>query len=222
MSGHSLVEILVSLLPVFVFLVALVFLDSYKLLPLRSILLSILIGALVAAVAYGVNHFLFQLNVISPRSFSLYVTPVVEELLKSIYLIYLIRRKRIGFMVDGAIHGFAIGAGFSLVENLYYLQTLASQNILLWIIRGFGTAIMHGGVTAIVGIATSEFSNRLDRFRYTAVAPGLFAAILIHALYNFFLLPPVVSTLILMIALPILIVFIFQRSEKTTRSWLGA
>jgi protease PrsW len=219
---HSSIEIIVSLLPVFVFLMALVFLDSYKLLTLRSILLSILIGAIVAVGAYGVNRVLYHFNFITPRNYSLYITPLVEEVLKSLYLLFLIRKKRIGFMVDGAIHGFAIGAGFSLIENMYYLQTLPSQNILLWIIRGFGTAIMHGGVTAIVGIVSSELSNRVERFRFTVALPGLVIAVFIHALYNFFILPPVVSTLVLMMALPFLIVFIFQKSEKATRGWLGA
>lgn len=57
--------------------------------------------------------------------YSRYGAPVVEEVLKSIYLVYLIKSKRIGFMVDSAIFGFAIGAGFAFVENIYYLQSVS-------------------------------------------------------------------------------------------------
>ena len=213
-SLHSPLEIAVSLLPVFVFLAALIFLDTFKLLRLRSVLISILFGMAGAVCAHLVS-------LIPAQNYHL-LAPVVEESLKALYLIYLIKEKRIGFMVDGAIHGFAIGAGFSLVENLLYLDTLTSQNILLWVIRGFGTAMMHGGVTAIAGIITYHLSSRLKSFRFTVVVPGLFAAMILHAIYNLFILPPVVSTVILMVALPVLIMIIFQKSEESTRAWLGA
>ena len=45
-------RIAASVLPVFFFLTALVFIDSYKLVRLRTILVSILTGAAVAAVCY--------------------------------------------------------------------------------------------------------------------------------------------------------------------------
>lgn len=213
-TAHSPGEIAVSLLPVFVFLTALIFLDTFKLIPLRFVLISILSGMLAAACARLVS-------LIPAENYRL-LAPLVEETLKSLYLIYLIWRKRIGFMVDGAIHGFAIGAGFSLIENLVYLEALPSQNILLWVIRGFGTAMMHGGCTAIFGIISQQLSSRTKTVRFSAFVPGLILVIILHSTYNLFILPPVYSTVVLMIAIPLLIMLIFQKSEKSTRAWLGA
>ena len=41
-----------------------------------------------------------------------------------------------------------------MVENLHYARLAADAGLGTWIVRGFGTALMHGGVTAIYTIAT--------------------------------------------------------------------
>ena len=55
------------------------------------------------------------------------VAPVIEELLKALVIVLLVRANRIGFLVDAAILGFAVGTGFALVENLYFLHLLARR-----------------------------------------------------------------------------------------------
>lgn len=91
------------------------------------------------------------------------VAPVIEELLKGALIIVLIRGGRVGFLVDATIQGFAIGAGFALVENLYYLGALPDSSLGLWLIRGFGTAIMHGGTTAIFAIFSKGLTQSLSK-----------------------------------------------------------
>ncbi|HLY24939.1 MAG TPA: PrsW family glutamic-type intramembrane protease, partial [Aggregatilineales bacterium] len=49
--------------------------------------------------------------------------PIVEEILKSLVLIYLVFQPRFRYIVDGAVYGFATGIGFSVTENLFYLTT---------------------------------------------------------------------------------------------------
>jgi RsiW-degrading membrane proteinase PrsW (M82 family) len=217
----NLVKIFVSLLPVFLFLAALVFLDSYKLVKLRAILLTLLAGAIVAAVCFLINSWALRRFALEMAVYSRYLAPVIEETCKAVYLVYLVRSKKIGFMVDAAIHGFAIGAGFAFVENIYYWQALPSANMFLWIIRGFGTAIMHGGTTAVLGIVAKGLSERHASDHIRFFLPGLGLAVLIHSFFNHFLLPPVLSTVSLLIALPLIIVVVFAQSERSTRHWLG-
>jgi hypothetical protein len=52
--------------------------------------------------------------------------------------------------------------------------------------------------------------------------PGALAAFAIHSAYNHFVLPPVVATLLLIAALPPLVLFVFERSERATREWVGS
>ena len=149
----------------------------------------------------------------------------------------MISKKKIGFMVDAVIYGFAIGAGFAFIENIYYLNVVESSNIFLWIIRGFGTAVMHGGTTAIFAILTKNLYDRSDKFKFMSYLPaliyailyhslflifmpGLFSAIVIHSLFNHLLLPAVAITVLQLFLLPALIMFVFHRNEMALRNWL--
>ena len=217
----SIVSLSISLLPVIVFLVALIFLDSFKLVTLRSVLTAILVGSVIAFACLWINTWLMGAISIDIRSYSRYVAPAIEEMLKAAYLVYLIRRRRVGFMVDASILGFAVGAGFAINENIYYFRSVSDPNPLLWILRGFGTAIMHGGVTASGGILTKYFSDRLGSANGLVFVPGLLLAIVIHSLYNHFFVSPELSTVLLLIALPLLIRAVFRISESGTRRWLG-
>ncbi|MCZ6766647.1 MAG: PrsW family glutamic-type intramembrane protease [bacterium] len=219
--AESPLRLTVSLLPVIVFLGVLIFIDSFKLVRFRNILYSILTGCIVAFGCLWINSFLMRLLNTSSMTFNQNIAPTVEEIMKGILLVVLIRKKRIGFMVDASIHGFAIGAGFSIVENIYYFNVHPDPNFLVWIIRGFGTALMHGGVTAIMGIVSKQFSDRFPNGSLLVFLPGLIVAATIHTLYNHFFVTPILSTFGLLIVLPLMVVVVFRSSEKATRNWLG-
>jgi RsiW-degrading membrane proteinase PrsW (M82 family) len=212
----------VSVLPVFLFLGALVLIDSYKLLSPRAVLLSVTAGAGAALASYAVNVWLRpELGMALPQ-YATYVAPVVEESLKAVYVAYLLWRSRVGFVVDAGICGFAIGTGFAFLENLYYVNVHDTATVWTWIVRGFGTAVMHGGATAILAMVTRTLHNRLSRFRPHLLLPGLIVAIVLHALYNSFLLQPLLATALIMLVFPYLAMAVFQQSERDTRAWLGA
>jgi RsiW-degrading membrane proteinase PrsW (M82 family) len=216
----SFVNLTVSVLPVLAFLATLVFLDSYKLVRFRVVALALGAGCLAGGVSYVLNNVVQAAVGVDEILYPRYSVPVVEELVKSMYLIYLIRTKRVGFMVDAAILGFAIGAGFAVVENAYYVERLQESNLLVWIIRGFGTAIMHGGATAILGIIYKNVSDRTASSTAAAFVPGFVIAVLLHSFYNHFFFGPVVTTFLIILLLPALLIVIFQRSEFRLRQWL--
>ena len=212
----------VSILPVFLFLGALVLIDSYKLVALRAILLSVAAGTVAALASYGVSVWLRPTLGLDQVQYSLYAAPVVEEALKATFVIYLLQRNKVGFVVDAAIHGFAIGTGFAFLENLYYVQVTAGATPWAWIVRGFGTAIMHGGATSIVAMVSRTLHNRFDAFRLYLLLPGLGVAVVLHSLYNHFLLNPILATALIVLVLPYLSIAVFQHSERETKAWLGA
>jgi RsiW-degrading membrane proteinase PrsW (M82 family) len=211
----------VSLAPVFLFLMALIFLDSFKLISWRCVLQAIGVGAAAAVISMLINDLLLNQFAIKAQIFRRYDAPLVEELVKALYLVFLFRRGRVGFLVDAAIYGFAIGAGFALVENAYYLNALQTPHFLVWLVRGFGTAVLHGTTMVIFAVITKVITDRgtlRGGFRYL---PGFAAAVLVHSLFNHFILSPMLSTLLIMVTLPLLIVLVFSRSERATRNWLG-
>lgn len=220
MSGVFLLKILVSFLPVLAFLSGLIYLDSFKLVKVSAVLRAIGAGGAAALAAMVINGWvLFEL--LQDRTvLSLYAAPVMEEILKALYLVYLLRSHRIGFLVDAAIFGFGIGTGFSLVENVYYLSSRPGADLYLWVIRGFGTALMHGAATAIVAITAKALVDR-GKSLTIALLPGLAASALLHSLFNHFFISPSLTTVAILILLPAVMVFVFSQSERSTRQWLG-
>ncbi len=215
----TIVKIFICLFPVLLFLFVLIILDSYKLLKLKSILQTLLIGCLVAFLCYLINRILFNLSE-HPANITYYFAPLIEEFLKAFFPIYLIKTKKIGFLVDAAIYGFAIGAGFAFVENIYYLHYLLDNNLFIWIIRGFGTAIMHGGTTAIFTMMTVYLIERNDSEKLVFFLPGYLIAFLLHSFFNHFYFPPMITTITQLLLLPILMMVIFSRSEKGLQNWM--
>lgn len=214
-------KLFAAVLPVCLFLFALVYLDSYELVSLPRILELIAAGAGMAAGAWILQGAFFHA---SPSAHALVTqlrAPLLEESLKAAPIVVLLARKRIGFLVDAAICGFAVGTGFALVENVYYLLHVAHAPIVLWLIRGFGTAMMHGGATAIFAILANASSTRFGFRRIDRLLPGLAFAVLIHGAFNHFLTAPVMTTAIVLLALPSLMILVFIRSEQSLQKWLS-
>ena len=221
MSTHFLVSALVAILPVLCFLATLLYLDGYKLVKLRDVVAVVLAGMVTAGASLLVNALAFEALAIDFTSFTRYVGPLTEELLKGFVIVALIRLHRIGFLVDAAILGFAVGAGFALVENLYYLKYVADAGMGTWVMRGFGTAIMHGGATAIfavMGLAIVEWAGRA---KLQSFLPGLAIAIVLHSAFNHLNHSPKNAMLAVVVALPPLFYAVFRRSEQSVGDWLG-
>jgi len=221
MPTDILVAAAVGLLPVLSFLAALLYLDSYKLVKLRAIVTVVACGALVAGASYLANGYALNLVRIDLASFSRYVAPVTEELLKGLVIVALIRGHRIGFLVDAAIFGFAVGTGFATVENLYFLHLVPNAGVSTWIVRGLGTAMMHGGATAIFAVMGLALLEQTPAATVRALLPGFGLAVVLHSAFNHLLVFPEIATLTILLVLPPLLYLVFQRSEKAVGAWLG-
>ena len=214
-------DALVGLLPVLLFLLVLVWLDSYKLVPVRLVVAIVVCGVAVALGCYYLNGWLIGRTGLDLAGYARYVAPVVEEVAKALVVVALVRGHRIGFLVDAAILGFAVGTGFALVENLQYQRLAPDASLATWIVRGFGTAVMHGGVTAIFAMMSLVFTERAERAGYLAFLPALALAIVLHGAYNLLVARPLLATLAVSVVLPALMALVFQRSERALGRWLG-
>jgi len=214
-------HVLVGLSPVLGFLAALVFLDSYKLVAMRTVVLVVLAGVAAAVVCYFTNGWLLERLGLDLATYSRYAGPVVEEIAKGLVIVALLRANRIGFLVDAAILGFAVGAGFAIVENLQYQRLVPDAGLPTWIVRGFGTAVMHGGVTATFAMMSLAMLERAGRAAASAFVPGLALAIVLHSAYNHLAAVPLVATLAVLAVVPLTMWLVFERSERSVGDWLG-
>ena len=220
MSIDLITHALLGLLPVICFLTGLVYLDSYKLVSIRWVIGAIIAGGLIVGLSYLSHTWLLEFLDIDFTSYTRYVSPFIEETLKAIVILLLIRLNRIGFLVDAAIFGFAVGAGFAVIENMYFLRILPDTSTGVWIVRGFGTAIMHGGTTAIFAVAGRALISQKKYLGVIAFLPGLLIASVTHSVFNHFFFSPVLTTLGQLVVLPLLMSAVFQQSEKSVEEWL--
>jgi len=215
----DLLKLLFGLVPVVVFLGVLIMYDSFKLVNFKSILKTLIYGGFSAFLCLFLNQWLMAEYNISLLLYSRYGAPLVEEMIKGMLIIYLIRSTNIGFMVDAAIFGFAIGTGFAIIENIHRFQ-YSDLNIFVWILRGLGTAVMHGATTAIFAVVSKYLVDRHLNMKVYIFLPGLILAILIHSFFNHLPIDPEFITIIQLIVLPLLFWAIFRQSEKALNRWL--
>ncbi|MFW5942599.1 MAG: PrsW family intramembrane metalloprotease [Chloroflexota bacterium] len=173
-----------SLLPIF-FLYLVHTLDLYGTGSPRTLALCLLWGAVAAPVAALLHHALVSDWQWPAAAIStLWVAPPLEELLKALVLLYLLRRGAFTYFVDGAIYGFAAGIGFAVVENLFYLALSPQLGPGAAAARVLSTNLMHASASSMVGIALGLSRFRRFSGRALFLATGLALAILFHAAFN--------------------------------------
>jgi len=210
--------VIVSLLPVLIFLLVLNSLDTFKLLKPVVIVSVILCGFLSALFAYPINNFFF--STFDERLVTGFTAPFFEEILKFIVVVFLFYRNKLGFLADALIIGFASGAGFSIIENIFYLNHIETNNLMLWVIRGLGTAIMHGTATGIAAVIAQSLISKKEKIKFHYLLTGLCGGFFIHAVFNNFFLSPLLQTILQISLLPLIVIQIFTISEKSLRNWM--
>jgi RsiW-degrading membrane proteinase PrsW (M82 family)/cell division protein ZapA (FtsZ GTPase activity inhibitor) len=171
-----------SLIPL-AFLYVVKWLNFFETHRFRLILVALVWGALAVELSYLVDHpirLVLGVQFVGTRT-----APTVEEIFKSLVLLYLVRRADTTFFVDGAVYGFAAGIGFAIAENMLYLSRVdVDTGVVVATTRAFCSSVMHGSCTAIVGMALAGFPlGKLNHplLRWLA---GLIVAITIHTAYN--------------------------------------
>jgi RsiW-degrading membrane proteinase PrsW (M82 family) len=215
------ISVAIGILPVFLFLAGLSVMDSYKLVGRAAIARSLLAGVVAAWISYVAHTTLLALGT-DPSDLRRVIAPLLEETLKGLWVGYLVRSHRVGFLVDAGIHGFAVGTGFAMIENLYYAWAIPSATLPLWLARGLGTAILHGSTTAIVAIVAQHLVEHRRWAWLPALLPPLALAVATHAAYNHLLFNPLLAAAAILATMPALLLVVYSRSERSTRQWLGS
>lgn len=215
-------NICLALLPVLLLLCGLLAMDSFKLLRPASLAVALAWGAAVALMNQPLHEWLLADVGIALTTLTRYAAPVAEEILKALLIIVLLARRQIGFLIDAAVLGFAVGTGFAVVENFVFLQAMPDSPTTLWLVRGLGTATLHGATTAIAAVVAKSLQEQRTLALPIAAVAGIAIAIIIHSAYNHLLLPPLAATIVLLIGLPLLLLAVFDRGEKAAGAWVGS
>jgi protease PrsW len=217
-----------ALVPVLLLLTIFVWLDAFKLMSLKEILVLLLLGGIAALAAWPVSGRVLDQLPIGFSTYSRFVAPWIEEAIKGVLVVLLFRFNRVGYKLDAVLTGFAIGAGFSVVENIFYLIRMPEYGAGTWLVRGLGTAVMHGTTLAILAATAHEFSERETHeaaggfnFRLWWFVPGYLAAVAIHLAFNQFPDQPMLAMLGAIMLAPLAMMGIFTFGTSEAQAWLA-
>jgi RsiW-degrading membrane proteinase PrsW (M82 family) len=222
----ELTDWLVALVPVLLMAMLFAWLDVFKLMSPWEMIACLLLGTVAALIAWPISGRMLDTLPIGYSFYSRIVAPWIEEALKGIALAMLFMANRIGFKLDAVICGFAIGAGFSVIENIFYLARFPELTTAVWLVRGLGTAVMHGATTAIMAAVAHELCERSLRkaggqgFNPLMLVPGYIVASLIHTLFNQFPSHPTEVMMVTFVIAPIVLIGVMRFGEGETHQWL--
>jgi RsiW-degrading membrane proteinase PrsW (M82 family) len=142
----------------------------------------VLIGIFVSVFASEVNGLLARELGMSKHEITVLVTPITEEFFKALPILYfaIIMSDKMEHLFTASM---ATGIGFAVLENAYYLLTFPNFSMLNAVIRAFGSGLMHGMCTLLVGTGIS-FVKKKSKMFWVGTFGFLSTAVVYHGIYN--------------------------------------
>ena len=228
MNIAEIIDWSLALVPVLLMAAMFAWLDIFKLMSVWEMLGLLILGGITALAAWPISG---QMLDNLPMGFSFYsriVAPWIEEALKGLAVVLLFAGNRIGYKLDAVISGFTIGAGFSVIENIFYLARYPELTTPVWMVRGLGTAVMHGTTTAILAAIAHELGERSTRasggkfwLNPLWFLPGYVAASLIHMAFNHFPDQPMPVMFVTLVTAPLVLLGVLRFGEGEAKGWLA-
>ena len=148
----------------------------------RQPIIFVLIGIFLSVFASEINAYLRSILPMDTFEITIVVTPISEEILKALPVLFfatvLTPKKEALFTAS-----MAVGIGFAVLENAFYLLTDNSFNMFDAVVRAFGAGLMHGMCTLLVGVGISFVKKKRKLFVVGTFAL-LSTAITYHGIYN--------------------------------------
>ena len=142
----------------------------------------VLAGIFISVFAAELNGVLRQMLPLNHYELTIIVTPMTEEVLKALPVLFyaLVISDKQERLFTASM---ATGIGFAVLENAYYLLTSRQWNVLDAVARAFGTGLMHGMCTLLVGVGIT-FVKKKRKIFWVGTFALLSTAITYHGIYN--------------------------------------
>lgn len=148
----------------------------------RQPIIFFLLGIFLSVFASEINAYMRNVLPMSSIEVANIATPISEEILKALpillYATLLAPKKEAVFTAS-----MAVGIGFAVLENAFYLMNSDSFNMLDAIVRAFGAGLMHGMCTLLVGVGIL-FVKKKHKLFVVGTFAMLSTAITYHGIYN--------------------------------------
>ena len=208
---------ILTAVPLALFIILLLVMDSFSLTKWSTLLTSIAAGM----VLFLVSWLICRIPAIGGNRL---LVSIVEELCKGAFLYVLIARQKVGLLGDATIYGSAIGAGFGLLSNIFWLTAQGGADLWHTIFLGFEAAVMHIGCTstlamALIMVHQGKYGDS-RRAKIIGTVVAFLAAILIHYVHALEPINPLILTALLIVYFVISKHSLFKKNSKFVHDWL--
>lgn len=148
----------------------------------RFSVLFMAIGIFISAFASELNGLFLKNLPMDVYDITVVITPITEETLKALPILYyaIVISDKSEKLFTAAM---AVGVGFAVLENAYYMLNYPNFNMMNAIIRAFGSGLMHAMCTLLVGVGIS-FVRKKRKLFVVGTFGLLSTAIVYHGIYN--------------------------------------
>lgn len=160
------------------FIIALLFVKG----EVRQYLVAFLLGMGACLVAAYIGGFLGTVSGMGTNDTSIFISPMVEEIMKLLLLIFFLLMFEPGDRTLVML-SIAIGTGFATFENCCYILSFGADSLSYIIIRGLAVGVMH--IVSVLALAVWLVCiRRLKAFSASGVLGGLSLSMIFHSIYN--------------------------------------
>ncbi|MFA6393016.1 MAG: PrsW family glutamic-type intramembrane protease [Candidatus Paceibacterota bacterium] len=159
--------------------------------PFGLVVISFILGGIIVLVAMWMEK--FSLNFISDNTTQIIVWAAMEEILKLIGVSFIIFGNNIVRKpIDYPMYFIATALGFAAFENvLYLIKPLSTSGSIVGMLTGnlrfLGSTLLHAIASSMIGSALGlSFYLKQNRGIYFLI--GITAAIVLHSVFNFFIM----------------------------------
>lgn len=156
----------------------------------RELIIFMMIGVCCCLFISEVNNILLGCFDNDMQYVTTTITPITEELIKGLPILYcaIVITDERNTLIPNA---FAVGVGFALLENMIVMLQSLNEVTIPWALsRAFGSGMVHGLCTMMVGYGISYVRKRRKLFACGTFA-FMSAAITYHAVYNVLVQSPI-------------------------------
>lgn len=209
---------LISLFPIILYLLLISSLDGFSLCRTSKILKYLSWGVISCLTCTQIARMMPSI-IIDNDGFI-----VIEEVMKALPIIVNVFKRKSAFFTETLTYGAAIGAGFSLVENIIYILVNPAFAFGDALIRGVGTSLIHIGCTALCGccclVLKHVFNNQPNAYGVIMGPAAMIPSLGIHFLYNQFFMSEFVQMFLVVIVFIVFFLIIFKIDRTQIHGWL--
>jgi RsiW-degrading membrane proteinase PrsW (M82 family) len=184
--------------------------------------LTLLCGALAYVLASKINPYMVNAGWVNHNQVIRITAPIVEEILKSLVLIYLVQRADFNYVVDGAIYGFGAGIGFAIIENIEYVTGHSTIALSIALARVFSTNLVHATASGVIGTSLAFRRGDSTWRGWLFTVSGYAVSMLLHMGFNTMVSSG--NSIIFAIAVGLIgvgfIYFTIRQGMKKQKTWL--